>query len=607
MPVSKSDDLQPDAWLKLVIVVKDSEEESEAKARFKTDNETLVVSGCLALAPASRAALAEYAIWLNVQREVTSKRLDPWTSQYVAGRLHAAQETVGDRVLSELLPAEGRSGLQYWHLGKAIKDSQNMNTSRLASWLFDKVYEKTPKIVNELINKDRPTSAIVLARYRMFEVVLGGDQSRPICAAQEFPPERLIHHTLLRETGIWKEEGGRWALAEPTSNAAIDISELWSVISAVLQAKTPPSFAILLDLLAAPPWGVRAGPAGVWLVLYVVIHRNRCAVFERGTLVLELTSEHLQRMYKNPKVFELRELAQDESSRALMGDYREAFASVGCSLDGDLSFLELARSLYRWYARLPVFSQQTMLVSKEVVLLRSAIDKAQDPIKLLTGTLPDLHRQTGGKTLFAEWIRSTLADLGMANRRLQDSVAYDLGQAFGIAGPLSRIRNQLQTECAVPAADIAEARLKSFILRCTDLSLTDEKWLDSIGSLMVQRPLDAWQDETIGKFSQALAELCGQYKRWMKFVMQRGKMPRAAERFVSVTLTMGGGQEMSLFFAASKETTAVARSLLDLVKAQAKGNADLAASALAEALVEMQSSRNNKTDGGEADVDRKAR
>ena len=607
VPVSKSDDLQPDAWLKLVIVVKDSEEESEAKARFKTDKDALVVSGCLALAPASRAALAEYAIWLNVQREVTSKRLDPWTSQYVAGRLHEARETVGDRVLSELLPAEGRSGLQYWHLGTSIKDSQNMNTSRLASWLFDKVYEKTPKIVNELINKDRPTSAIVLARHRMFEVVLGGDQSRPICAPQEFPPERLIHHSLLRETGIWKEEGGRWSLAEPTSEAAIDISELWSVISATLQAKTPPSFAALLDLLAAPPWGVRAGPAGVWLVLYVLIHRNRCAVFERGTLVLELTSEHLQRMYKNPQVFELRELAQDESSRALMGDYRAAFASVGCSLDGDLSFLELARSLYRWYARLPEFSQRTMQVSKEVVLLRSAIDKAQDPIKLLTGTLPDLYGQAGLKTPFADWIRSTLADLGMANRRLQDSVAADLGEAFGIAGPLSRVRNQLQTECAVPAADIAEARLKSFIIRCTDLSLTDEKWLDSIGSLLVQRPLDAWEDETIGKFSQALTELCGQYKRWMKLVMQRGKMPRAAERFVNVTLTMGGGQETSLFFATSKESAAIARSVLDLVKAQAKGNVDLAASALAEALVEMQGSRNNKTEGGEGDGDRRAR
>jgi len=74
-----------------------------------------------------------------------------------------------------------------------------------------------------------------------------------------------------------------------------------------------------------------------------------------------------------------------------------------------------------------------------------------------------------------------------------------------------------------------------------------------------------------------------------------------------VTLTMGGGQETSLFFATSKESAAVARSVLDLVKAQAKGNADLAASALAEALVEMHGSRNNKTEGDEADGDRKAR
>jgi hypothetical protein len=607
VPVSKSDDLQPDAWLKLVIVVKDSEEESEAKARFKTDKDALIVSGCLALAPASRAALAEYAIWLNVQREITSKRLDPWTNQYVAGRLHEARETVGDRVLSELLPAEGRSGLQYWHLGKAIKDSQNMNTSRLASWLFDKVYEKTPTIVNELINKDRPTSAIVLARQRMFDVILGADKSRPICAPQEFPPERLIHHTLLRQTGIWREEDGRWSLAEPASGAAIDLSGVWAAISAALQARTPPTFAALLDRLAAPPWGVRAGPAGVWLVLYVLIHRDRCAVFERGTLVLELTSEHLQRMYKNPQLFELRELEQGEGSRSLLRDYRTALAAVGCPVDGEVSFLELARSLYRWFERLPEFSQQTMRLSKEAVLLRSAIDKAQDPIKFLTATLPHLYGETGLKMPFGDWLRATLTELGLANRKLHEFVAGDLGQAFGIAGPLSRVRSQLQAECAVPAADIAEARLKSFIVRCTDLSLTDEKWLDSIGSLLVQRPLDAWEDDTIGRFSQALIELCGQYKRWMQLVTQRGKLPRAAERFVSVTLTLGGGQETSLFFAASEESTAVARSVLDVVQQLAKGDAGLAASALAEALIEMQGSKSNKTEGGEANVDRKAR
>lgn len=433
-----------------VLVMKGSDEEVAAQAKLKAETDPLVVAGSLALNPASRAALAEYSIWLTVQRDVTSKRLDPWTSQYVAGRLHDAREVVGSLVLSELLPGDERPGPQYWHRGRPIPASQKMNTSQLSSWLFEKVY-------------------------------------------------------------------------------------------------------------------------------------------------------------KNPQVFELRELPHDESSRKLLSAYRATFAAIGCTVGGELTFLELARSLYRWYERLPEFSLQTSRVAKDTGLLRAVVNKAQDPIELLTVSLPQLHVQTKTKVPFGDWLTATLSDLGMAHRRLQEAISLEFGQAFEIVGPLGHVRNQLQAECAGQAGDLGDARLKSFILRCTDLSLTDEKWLDSIGSLVVQRPLDAWTDETVGKFSEAMTDLCAQYKRWMRFVMQRGKMPRAAERFVGLTLTMAGGQETSLFFTTSDKSKQLAQSVMEIVSKQTKGNVQLAAAALAQALLDLQGSANNKTEKDEAHGDRKAR
>lgn len=192
-PKPRADELQPDAWLKLVLTVKGSDSEKQVLEKIKQESDPLTVSAILALESESRAALAEYAIWLSVQREVDHKRLDPWTSQYVAGRLQNARETIERQVLSQLMPFADRPGPQYWYQGKPVARSEMMNLSQLASWLFSKVFDQAPILVNELINKDRPTSAIVLARQRMFEVILRGDTSRPICAPTDFPPERLIH------------------------------------------------------------------------------------------------------------------------------------------------------------------------------------------------------------------------------------------------------------------------------------------------------------------------------------------------------------------------------------------------------------------------------
>lgn len=597
-PIAKSGNAQTDAWLKLVLMAQSTEANQRFMLRVKDEQDQLAVTASLPLSTEGRAALAELAIWHIVQREVNSKRLDPWTSRYVEGRLQYASEAVERLVTSALTPSTGQPGPTYWHMGEVVPRSERLNPSQIASWLFETIYAQTPRVVNELINKDKPTPAIVLARQRMLDVILSGDVSRRICGDSEFPPERLIHTTLLKDTGIWHEVRGQWKLQAPSKGSPVDISAVWTEISVQLSANIPRTFAEVIDALAMPPLGVRAGPAGIWIVLYLLVNRSRCAVFERGTLILELTAEHLQRMYKSPQIFVLRELVDADASKNLLADYRVALATVGCAVNSNASYLELARTLFLWFARLPDFTKQTLRIGKDAALVRGILNKATDPIELLTHTLPVGHADTKSKLGFADWLASALVDLGMAHRQLQDTVAAELSKGFGISGPLSRVRNQLQAECTKEASKLADAKLKSFILRCTDLLLTDEKWLDSVGSLVVQRPLDSWVDDTIGKFQECLGDLCGRYKRWMQVVTYRGEAPRAADRFVGLTLTKPGGEEATMFVITDEPSAALANDVLALIKLSSNGNRGLGAAALAQALLNFQAESDSKSAEG---------
>jgi hypothetical protein len=589
VPSAKEEGAQPDAWIKLVLLSGDKDQVAQCEQRFGDGTEDLELDAYLILSAEGRAALSEYAIWSSISREVNAKSLDPWSSRYVDSRLARAGEEVERLVLSSLTPVEGRNGPSYWHCGQLVENSARMNLSQIASWLFDKVFNQAPQIVNELINKDRPTSAIVLARQRLFEVLLAGDPTKKICGDHEYPPERLIHSTLLRETGIWSESDAGWSLNNPTrSSSKNDISAVWEKISAVLQKSAATSFTELLDALAAPPLGVRNGPAGIWAALYLIINRKRCAVFERNTLILELTSEHLMRMYKNPQAFTIRELASEEKSRQLISDYQEVLSAIGCQTSADPSFLEMTRVLYRWFIRLPDFTKSTTRIGKDAAMVKTIFSREGDPIALLTQTFPKAYKDSKSKVSFKEWLTNALTDLGMAHRRLQEDVANELSKGFGIAGPLNRIRTQLQNECTREAATLADADLRSFILRCTDVVLTDEKWLDSVGSLIAHRPLDSWLDDTLAKFQDQLTELCGRYRRWIQLVMKRGIAPRASERFVGLTLTMPGGEESSVFVARNERSDSIAKDVLALIAQTTNGDRNIAAAALAQALLQLQ-------------------
>lgn len=581
-------DKHVDARLCLVLVAAGSPEEEQALDRIRTFDDPLCLHTCLSLSAEGRAALSELAIWTTVQREVAVKRLDPWTSHYVEGRLHQSKEDVDALVFSALTPSPGGTGSVYWYQGTAVPGSESMNVSQVASWLFEKVFHSAPRIVNELINKDRPASAIVLARQRLLDALLVGGGSAPLFGDNEYPPERLIHATLLRDTGIWEIEGEGWKLTEPKIGVSVDIRSVWSEISRVLVSEEAPTFEQVVQALAAPPFGVRSGPASIWVTLYLMINRSRCAVFERGSLVLEFTSEHLQRMHRNPQTFTLRELSATSGRKKLLHEYSAVLASLGATPNGDMSYLEVARTLYRWFGKLSDFTQQTGRVSKEAALIRSILRKAQDPILLLTSTLPRAHEQSKDGASFLEWLNGALTDLAMSQRKLQETVVIELGQGFEIVGSLAKVRIQLQGECSGAVTGLADARLKSFILRCTDLSLTDEKWLDSVASLLVQRPLDSWTDETIASFAQAVTEIAGQYRRWIRLVMQRKGAPRAAERFLSLTLTDVGGRESAMLVTATERSTQLAQNLVQMLMQAESTDTRTATAALAQALQQLQ-------------------
>lgn len=588
-PKVGADEIAPDGWLKLVVVTAGSKEAKSCEERFKQDYDGLSVLACLPIRPDGRRALVEYATWLAVQYQLNIKHLDPWASQYAEQRLQETREAVGRLLAAQLSTTAGRSHVHYWHEGQRVAGSEAMNLSQLASWLFDNQFGFAPKLVNELINKDKPPSAITLARQRMFEVLLGGDDTRRISAPNEYPPERLILWSLLQQTGILSfAEDGRWKLKEPLEGAAVEIRPIWEHIEELLRPGTPVTFATLLERLAAPPYGVRAAPAGVWIAMYLVVRRDTCALFERGSLVLELTSEHLMRMYKTPGLFDVRELTNSQENRKLISDYRTALASVGCAVEGASTHIELTRALYRWLARLPTFVKETGKLSKDVLALRMQLFRSQDQIELLTKTLPEAHHAAKTKHAFGAWLAKCLAELGSAQRKLQEDVSNVLGTSFEIAGSLGRVRTQLQRECSAAANDLGEQHLKAFVLRCADPTLTDERWLDSIASLVVQRPLDAWSDATLGRFETAVADLCAQYKRWIRAMSQRARNPAVGERWVSLTMTLPGGQESAVFLVANDTAKTLANETLTNLQAATSKDRDLMIAALGHALLQCQ-------------------
>jgi hypothetical protein len=558
------------------------------------DPQTL--SAIIRVGEQERAALIEYSRWAWVHDQVKSRLLDPWTERHVETQLGRAREQVARLVLAILnRQHESNNSLSYWYAGEVVVGSQSMNMSQAASWLFDRVFNSAPVIHNELINKDKPSSAITLARQRLFELLdKNGDQE--LLGLSDFPPERLLYGSLLQSTRLHRQVGKRWQLSAPDKDSGEGIRKVWAELDAALKADDQISFADVIARLALPPLGVRNGPASIWCVTYLLVNRDSCAIFERGSLVIAMTPEHLQRMFRSPQTFKLRRFDTVSERKDLVQDYAAALGSVGVQVGIEATYLDVAREMIRWYMRLPQYTQETLRVSSTTKALRDVLKRATDPVALLAQDIPRVlavgQSSAGGD--FRTLLGNSLTELGLAFRYLQDEISQAMGQAFSIAGPLKLLRSQLQAECADVVGRLVEADLKAFIMRCSDITLTDDKWLDSIASVVVHRPLDVWTDSQVPLFASQVKALCKRYKRWLQVAMSDGELERHTQRFVGLTLTLPSGEEAAMLLTADTETQNAADLLVDEMTQQAGGDRDRVAATLAQALMKLQSTANTE-------------
>jgi len=539
--------------------------------------------------------LFQFACWNNVYLGISRRQVDPWGLRFVEQQLSAARRYIEVTLVSQLETDFGGICSSWFYEGEKLENSGGLNASQVCSIVFDKLYSATPILKNELINRRKLSSAIVLARQRLVEMALANPKDA-VFGIEGYPPERLIYSSIAVASGLHKEGGFQGLNA---------IDETWkpifSLIAARLHGVSRVNVQDLIDELAAPPIGLRAGPATVLISLYIIGFQKAIALFERNTFIAAITPEHFMRMFRSPKNFEFRQFSIDRKITQTLQAYAAILNSVGVQTTDEIGTAEVAREVVRWYLRLPQYAKVTSSVSPLAREIRDVIKKATDPSILLFESLPQAAEKhaPAGVTDSMQALRQAMVELSTAERHLRNRIVGILGVAFSISGDLSAVRLQLVQECSDRTSELIDFKLKAFVLRCADAGLTDERWLESIASLLTQKPLDSWEDATATTFEAEARTMASRFRKWVGLMLHKGKQSAAPfARFLSVSVLDSSGQDRTEIVPTTPQLLEESTSLAKAVLTQARGDAEHAAALLASALAALANEVDKTMDQG---------
>ncbi len=495
----------------------------------------------------------EFVALNNIKKTAKELQTDGVARKEVNYRLQEAEE-----FLDETLNQSFSIGVnqQCWIQGEVERLNNITDFNSKLSDICDRVYHRSAILWNELINRRDLTSQGVKARRELIQAMLEHENEERL-ALEGYGPEVSMYYSLLEETGIYRQEDDYWDFYPPLENSGLN--SLWEAVENFCLAATETSqtFDLLYQHLAAPPYGVKQGAVPVILAAVLLYHADDLGLYQDGTFIPVLGTEHFELLVKYPERFAVKYFA-------VVGLRAEVFKELEAILRNpqlkrlgkvrNATLLTVVTPLYQFVNKLPKYTQQTRRLGDEPRAILKALKTTVEPDELLfkalpaACNLPSIGTEAEDDGVTAKTLRTKLVhalrEIHTAYDRLLSDCQKLIYEGFGVRSKETKLREDLRVRANYLAGKCIESSLKRFIRAASDETTSDSQWLEALVMIVADKPAESWTDDDATAFEMKLADLVRRFKNLealQKEVAAKGEGFEARR----ITMTRPDGQEIN--------------------------------------------------------------
>ena len=394
---------------------------------------------------------------------------------------------------------------------KTMSDGQSVN--QMVSESIQVRFPSTPRIHNELVNTDSPSSS-AMSGIRIFLNALFTNVNIEKLGIETSGPEYAIYLNVLKETGLHQQADLGWRISSPGNDKSL-VLPVWDYLEKEITKwrgeNESISFLLLEEQLARPPFGVKRGLAKILIFAKYIQHQHELSLYEEGTFTPDVYKDTLERMLKLPKKFSVVFIPQDQSHTSYLKEIADIF---GEKVSGE-SLLETVSIVIRYFSSLPYYTKHTKSLSQTGRTLISTVLRAKSPESLIYSGIPlALGVTSEGAQLESEkdfsdvikQLKECHTEIDACYTTLQSKCKEIIANAWAINGTeVDVIREHLTSKVSTSIDDlISDESLRAFYNRVNDQNVETNAWFISFVSFLANRPLEKWHDEHLLIFEAEL-------------------------------------------------------------------------------------------------------
>jgi hypothetical protein len=495
----------------------------------------------------------EFAGLKKIQLTATQLQSDGVARREVRHRLVQAKRLL-DEILSQTFNVSSAKTL-CWIQGKQVDVCHGTEFNARLSDVCDRVYNQTPTLWNELINRRELTSQGAKARRQLIEAILDNSTQENL-GLEGYGPEVSMYRSVLTETGMHRLVDGEWTFHEPHKKAGI--LSVWEAIETFCLGATEgiQTLEHLYGVLEAPPYGVKRGVIPVVLAVFLCHHFDDVSIYKDGTFIPILSSEHFELLVKDPSRYGVKHIAV-AGLRAKVFQELESVLRVGASVTlpkvRNTTLLSVVKPLFQFARRLPAYTLKTKRMGKHAQAVLETLRDAQEPDELVFKSLPvacgmkpiEPAQADDGST--AKRLRKELVlalqEIQNAYEKLLSECKSLLHLAFGVREE-EKLREDLRVRSRQLVDQCIDPLLRRFTLAAVDESMSDREWTEALVMIVADRPAESWSDDDVNGFEIKLSDLARKFKNLEALRSEVAVSKHGGFDARRVTITRADGQEI---------------------------------------------------------------
>lgn len=385
------------------------------------------------------------------------------------------------------------------------KQYKNQPLSRIASTIADNLYYQCPVVINELVNRSKPSGS---ANGAIKKLLIAMSEDYPEyelgIAPNSFPAEKGLYYSCIYSKGLHTEdEDGSWRFSHPSD---ANLSTLFDTTLTMIKEKgTIISIAEVDEMWSQKPYGIAQGVRSIWLLALLMTELDNLAFYDYNEItnepifITEPDEEFAIKLMQKPSHVGVQYVKVDKEKTAYLNEISRAIPNF----TGNPTPLSVAQAYVSFHSTLSTWTKFTKEISPHAQKFREVCNKASDPNDLLFKALPKVLNKKLGE-IKHEDASALVNELRYAHKEMLKSIQRELSVYLQLDG-------QLVEQCNLVSQFTSDYKLKTFASRLSEFA-SNEHWLPSIISLLSGKAERNWDDNAIAKARTDLNDMIDRFK-----------------------------------------------------------------------------------------------